>query len=228
MKFKRVVVVGLGGGGTFLVQPLCRYLAYSAPETQVVLIDGDNFEPKNAERQIFTALGNKADVTAAHLRPQFSQLQIETKPRYVTEDNVYLYIKEGDCVFSCVDNHASRKLLSDHCSTLEDVVLISGGNEFDDGNVRMYIRRQGKDLFPPLTHQHPEIQHPTDRNPAELDCLQLAATGSPQLIFANLKAATEMVCLFWVVCTNDDPTYNEVYFDLKTGAQRPVRRNMGE
>ena len=148
---------------------------------------------------------------------------IEAKTRFVTADNVFVYIPEGSCVFCGVDNHASRKLLSDHCSTLQDVILISGGNDFDDGNVQVYIRRDGKDVTVPLTHLHPEIEFPKDKNPAELDCMQLAATGTPQLLFANLKVSTEMLCAFWAV-TEKAVSYSEVYFDLKTGAQRPILR----
>jgi len=224
MKIDRVVIVGLGGVGTRLAPVLCQYLTYKSPTTQVVLIDGDNFEPRNAERQVFAQIGNKAEVTAAQAQAEFTQLTIEAKPRFLTQDNVFVFIKEGDIVFCGVDNHASRKLLSDHCGTLSDVTLISGGNDFDDGNVQVYIRRSGKNFTVPLTHLHPEIEFPKDKNPAELDCMQLAATGTPQLIFANLKVATEMLCAFWAV-TEKGVTYNEVYFDLKTGAQRPVLRN---
>ncbi|MBI2473472.1 ThiF family adenylyltransferase [Candidatus Uhrbacteria bacterium] len=219
----RIVIVGLGGVGTRIAPILCQYLTYEQPGLPVFLIDGDKFEPKNAQRQIFTSLGNKAEVTAGQLRKDFPELSIEAKTQFVTDDNVYIYIPEGSLVFCCVDNHASRKLLSEHCRSLENTTLISGGNEFDDGNIQVYIRESGKNLTPPLTHLHPEIMRPKDRNPAELDCMELSAAGTPQLIFANVKVATEMLCAFWVV-TKKEVVFSEVYFDLKTGAQRPILR----
>lgn len=219
----RIVIVGLGGVGTRIAPILCQYLAYEQPNLPVFLIDGDKFEPKNAQRQVFASLGNKAEVTVESLRKDFPELSIEAKTQFVTDENVYIYIPEGSCVFCCVDNHASRKLLSDHCGSLENVILISGGNEFDDGNIQVYIRSGGKNITPPLTHLHPEIARPKDRNPAELDCMELAAAGTPQLIFANVKVATEMLCTFWVV-TKKNVVFSEIYFDLKTGAQRPTLR----
>jgi molybdopterin/thiamine biosynthesis adenylyltransferase len=223
MLIKNVVIVGLGGVGTRLAQPLCQYLVYKHPDSRVILIDGDNFEPRNAERQVFTELGNKAEVTSAELQIAFPNLKIEAKSRFLTEDNVFVYVQEDSCVFCCVDNHASRKLLSDHCGELDNVVLISGGNDFDDGNIQVYIRKDGKDVTDPLTHLHSEIAHPKDKNPAELSCEQRAATGTPQLLFANLKVASEMANAFYVV-TVKGVVYNELYFDLKTGAQRPILR----
>ncbi|HWP61801.1 MAG TPA: ThiF family adenylyltransferase [Candidatus Paceibacterota bacterium] len=223
MDLTHVVIVGIGGVGTHLSWPICQYLAYKSPKTRLTLIDGDNFEPRNAERQVFTELGNKAEVTATRLGSNFSELTIEAKPHFLTEDNAFVFIREGALVFCCVDNHASRKLLSDHCSTLRDVVLISGGNDYDDGNVQVYVRCNGEDVTSPLTYLHDEIARPQDRNPAELSCEERAATGTPQLVFANFTVASAMANAFWVV-TEHGVVYNELYFDLKSGAQRPVLR----
>ncbi|OGI15742.1 MAG: hypothetical protein A2878_02965 [Candidatus Moranbacteria bacterium RIFCSPHIGHO2_01_FULL_54_31] len=223
---KRVIMIGAGGIGTLLAPPLARYLRQKCPKATFVLIDGDQFEPKNEERQEFDELGNKAEVTAARLQRSLPGLAIEAKPRFVTADNVFVLIPEKCFVFSCVDNHATRKLLSEHCATLKDVVLISGGNGFDDGNVQVYIRRSGKDVTPPLTHLHPEIARPADRNPDEMSCEERAAAGTPQLAFANLTVAANMANAFYAV-TEVGVVYSELYFDIKTGQQRPVLRTNG-
>jgi molybdopterin/thiamine biosynthesis adenylyltransferase len=209
--------------GTRLSQVVCQYLAHQKTKVTVTLIDGDNFEPKNADRQVFGKLGNKAEVTAERLVEEYPNLTISTKNRYVTEENAFVYIQENSVVFCCVDNHASRKLLSEHCAWLENAVLISGGNDYHDGNVQVFIREKGKNLTPPITYLHPEIAEPADKNPAELSCEELAATSSPQLIFANLKVATEMGILFWLLTERSIP-FSELYFDLTTGAQRAINR----
>lgn len=222
---KKVVVVGVGGVGTHLVTPLCRFLASRHPGSSVTLVDGDSFEPKNRERQDFVEYGNKAEVTAAELSSKFPELNVGHQPQYLTNADVWAYVPEGTVVFSCVDNHASRKMLSDHVGTLEEAVLVSGGNDHHDGNVQVYVRRGGVDVTPPLTHMHPEIEFPDDKNPAEMSCMELAMAGSPQLIIANMKVATEMFGAFWTV--DEKPAelpYSEVYFDLSTGTQRPVMR----
>jgi molybdopterin/thiamine biosynthesis adenylyltransferase len=218
-----IKIIGLGGIGTHLISPLCRYLDNCGEHANVTLFDGDRFEPKNKDRQDFELFGNKAEMTAQKMLTQFSELSIEAKAHFVTDENIFVFIKQDDTVFLCVDNHATRKLVSRHCSTLKDVVLISGGNEYTDGNVQVYIRKNGEDHTPPLTYLHPEIENPKDRNPSEMSCEELSKNGSPQLIFTNLAAATHMLSAFWLV-TTEGVKYTEQYFDLYTGAVRPIKR----
>jgi len=226
-------VIGLGGIGSHLLSPLCRYLEASTsnedkgskkgkdPLHSLVLIDGDDYEAKNASRQEFHDIGNKAEVSAARVKRDYPSLLVEAKPHFVTIENVFLFIEEGDIVFLCVDNHATRKLVSDRCQGLKDVILISGGNEFQDGDVNLYLRRKGKNVTPPLTHLHPEIQNPADRNPDEMSCEELAEVGVPQLIFANLTAATMMLNAFWMVgeyfAERCDLKYSVAHFDVLLG-----------
>lgn len=143
---------------------------------------------------------------------------------------MFLAIDEGDIVFSCVDNHATRKLLSNRGGELQDIVVISGGNDYSDGNVQIYIRRNKKDVTPPLTHLHPEIANPKDKNPGEMSCEELAQSGSPQLIFTNFLAAAWMLKTFWKVWKwKENPKkpfdYSEIYFDGESGNARAVNRS---
>src|SRR5207248_1631829 len=70
-------------------------------------------------------------------------------PEYVTPENVDRLIRPGDHVLLCVDNHPTRKLVSEHCGTLESAALFSGGNDGVEppdrlgtyGNVQVYLRR---------------------------------------------------------------------------------------
>lgn len=221
----QVKVIGLGGIGTHLIVPLCRYLSRldGDADASVTLIDGDEFEAKNIDRQDFSVFGNKAVVTTERMKHSFPTLTVETKAHYVTEENIFLFIKEGDVVFSCVDNHATRKLLSDYCQKLDNIVLISGGNEYSDGNIQIYVREDSEDITPPITQFHPEIDSPGDRNPAELSCEELARSGTPQLIFTNFMVAGWMLSAFWLA-TSGDLKYSEQYFDLVTGMTRSIMR----
>lgn len=223
---QEIKVIGLGGIGTHLIGPLCRYLESSMTETRITLIDGDSFESGNAERQDFPALGNKALVTAHRIKNLFPNLRIEAKPWYITEENAFLCIKDGDVVFLCVDNHKTRKLVCDRLSELNEALLISGGNEYADGNIQVYVRREGKDVCPPITYLHPEIETPKDRSPAEMSCEELSKSGAPQLIFTNLVAAAWMLSAFWLIINqlSGEVPYSEQYFDLKTGMARSAKR----
>jgi molybdopterin/thiamine biosynthesis adenylyltransferase len=218
-----IKAIGIGGIGCALLPFLCRFLQYSGASARLTLIDGDAFERANAARQAFPRLGNKAEVKAGELAQEFQGLSFRAAPEYVTADNVARLVAPGDVVFLMVDNHASRLLVSRHAATLQDLVLISGGNDYEDGNVQIYVRQNGVDLTPSLTRYHPEIASPRDRNPAELSCEELMAAGAPQLLFANLMVATLMLNAFYA-WRQDALDYSEVYLDIVKNISRPVTR----
>ena len=143
-----IKAIGIGGVGCALLPFLCRFLQYSEPRARLTLVDGDLFERRNAPRQAFGRLGNKAEVKAAELAREFDALSVRAVPEYVTRENAARLIQAGDTVFLMVDNHATRSLVNAHTATLEDLTLISGGNDYEDGNVQVYRRRGGRDLTP--------------------------------------------------------------------------------
>jgi molybdopterin/thiamine biosynthesis adenylyltransferase len=218
-----IKAIGIGGIGCALLPFLCRYLQYAGEPARVTLIDGDRFERSNAARQAFSGLGNKAEVKAGELAREFEAVAFRSIPDYVTEDNVARLIGAGEVVFLMVDNHASRHLVSRHVSSLADLSLISGGNDYVDGNVQVYVRRGGLDLTPSLARYHPEIATPGDRNPAELSCEELMAAGAPQLLFANLMVASLMLNAFYAL-REGRLDYSEVYLDILQNASRAVSR----
>jgi molybdopterin/thiamine biosynthesis adenylyltransferase len=140
-------------------------------------------------------------------------------PEYVNTDNISEVIQEDDIVFIGVDNHATRKIISEYVQkSVNNITVISGGNEYTDGNVQIYIRKEGKDLTPSLTAYHPEIETPGDKSPEDMSCQELAESA-PQLLFTNLTVATIMCWVFYrLVKTEDIPGLgldkSEVYFDI--------------
>jgi molybdopterin/thiamine biosynthesis adenylyltransferase len=218
-----IKAIGIGGIGCALLPFLCRYLQYSNEPARLTLIDGDRFERGNAARQSFSGLGNKAEVKARELAREFEALAFRSRPEYVTEDNVAGLIGAGEVVFLMVDNHASRSLVSRHAATLADLSLISGGNDYEDGNVQVYVRREGRDITPSLSRYHPEIAAPRDRHPAALSCEELMAAGAPQLLFANLMVASLMLNAFYAL-RQGRLSYSEVYLDIVQNLSRAVSR----
>ena len=210
----KIDIIGLGGIGSILCERLARYLAYSAePGFSLLLVDGDSYEAKNFERQDFTRMGNKAEVKAADLKMQFSGMNVGSFPAFVNETVMFEVIKEGDIVFMCVDNHKTRMLVSNYCKNLKDVTLISGGNDLTDGNVQIYIRKDGVDLTPDLCAYHPEIANPDDKLPEEMSCEELAES-EPQLYFTNLGVATIMCWAFYNAVVKGQHEKSEIYFDI--------------
>ena len=212
-----IKIIGLGGIGSILSDQICRFANYSIDSFQVKisLIDGDDYEYKNSERQSFNSLGSKADVKQNELSRKFSKLIISSIPSYVTNENISTIILDGDLILMGVDNHKTRKIVSDYCKTLDNVTLISGGNDYTDGNVQIYCRKEAKDLTPDLCDYHPEINNPRDKLPTEMSCEELSKS-EPQLLFTNLTAATLMCQAFYNAGIRNEIKYCESYFDITT------------
>ncbi len=218
-----IKVIGVGGIGCALLPHLARYLCASGEPARLTLVDGDAFEERNADRQAFLSLGNKAKVKALELARQFEAISIRAVPEFVTPDNIETIVRAGDVVLLAVDNHKTRRLVSDYCGRLKDVTLISGGNDYTDGNVQVYLRCSGQDITATLTRFHPEIADPRDRSPHELTCDELSQEAAPQLLFTNLAVASGMLNAFYAWRLGK-LQYGEVYLDILEGKASPVPR----
>ncbi len=224
----RVVVIGLGGIGSHLCDPLFRFLNYQNDiKIRATLIDGDMYEEKNLTRQLFSGVNEyKARQKYYELKNIFTNIVFDPVTEYVNEKNIGDYILDGDYVFSCLDNHKTRFIIDDYVKTLNNIVVISGGNNYIDGNVQIYIRRDGKDVLPSITDYHPEIINYTDKSPDEMSCEELQVS-EPQLIFTNLMASSLMLCSFYNVFTNKTTNnISEIYFDIELLAASPKVRNL--
>jgi hypothetical protein len=242
-----VKVIGLGGIGSIVARYGCVFLASVAGargvNVRVVLVDGDSFEPSNTSRMLFSRMGNKAAVLREELAERFAQtrLSVEAMEEYVTRDNIARLVRKRDLVLLAVDNHATRKLVSDFCAGqdgwpgLDEVCLISGGNDGIGpdstgrarrgtyGTCQVFIRRRGKDLSPSLTRHHQEIRRPADNPPGEKNCLEVVASAQQNLL-TNLLAASSMLNALWLhLCGEGALRYSELAFDIAEGLMRPVR-----
>jgi molybdopterin/thiamine biosynthesis adenylyltransferase len=229
-----VRVIGLGGVGSIVARYAAVFLASFQKDVWLSLIDGDRFEPSNASRMLFGKHGNKAGVVRRELLPRFknSKLTIMAHGQYLTPENIAGLIQPGDTVILCVDNHKTRKLVSDHCATLKNITLISGGNDGVGknaagvvrrgtyGNVQVYERRKGKDLTYKLTDFHPEIAEPKDKSPHEMNCTELVVS-TPQILFSNLAVASAM-CNALLLHLSGVTHYSEVSFDIADALMRPT------
>jgi len=232
-----VKIVGLGGVGSIVARYGAMFLASLAKRQNVrmVLIDGDAFEPKNSSRMFFSDYGNKAAVTCDELLDRFADTRLTLVPveEYVTDQNAARLFQNGDVILCAVDNHATRKLLSDFCARrLDDVVLISGGNDGvgEDstgkfrrgtyGNCQVYVRRGGREMSPSLTQYHPEIANPVDRLPTDKSCTE-QLDSVPQLLLTNLTAASAILNAL-LLHLSGALHYSELAFDVADGLMQPL------
>lgn len=225
MKTRKVKVIGAGGIGSYLIEPLARYLSYCEDAVEITVIDGDKYEERNRERQRFSEFGNKARETVSQYKEDFPKVHFRAREEFITEDNVVSLIREGDTVMMCVDNHATRKLVSDRCAELKEVTLISGGNDLTDGNVICYIRNNGKDVTRSPTDIDKKIANPNDVNPgditdAERSGCQQQTEQHPQLLFTNLAIASTMLNVYRK-CEQDKVEFHQVFVDIDTLRSKP-------
>jgi hypothetical protein len=243
-----VKIIGLGGIGSIVARYGGVFLAALADSlgvnARLVLIDGDIFEPANAARMLFPRLGNKAAVLRDELRARCARgrLTVDAVEEYVARGNLERLVHLGDIVLLAVDNHATRKLVSDFCAGedgwpgLDDVCLISAGNDGlgpdaegnmrrgTYGNCQVFVRRAGRDLCPSLTRHHDEIRKPADKAPGERDCIAALATVQQHLL-ANLLAASSALNALWLyLCGGKALHYSEIAFDIAEGLMRPLPR----
>ncbi len=233
MKTEQLNIIGLGGIGSWLFRAVVPIIyGDKGRHWRLQLIDGDKYEPKNLSRQLFegNALSqNKAEANEAWVRERFGSadhVTVMAQASYVTPERLPEVIGERQTTLLCVDNHVTRKQVSDFTETLKDAILISGGNDSTDGNVQVMLRRKGKAMTPTLGQWHPEIAEPKDKHPEDISCAELAAAGDGQTIAANIFAASLMLNAFYFLQFTNKPIVkeNEFYFDiLRNGVVGKVR-----
>lgn len=221
----KIKIIGCGGITSCLLPILCKFLEYNFENSEIHLIDGDTFEEKNKNRQNFKNFGNKAEITTKE-NNHFKNIVFFSYPEFLTKANIRKIIRENDIIFGCVDNHATRKLISKRCEELNDVVFISGGNELTDGAIQIHWKKDKKDLTLPICNQyHNEIENPNDFNPGEnkKGCEQEIQKGNTQLIITNNAIASLMVNAFYGFLQNK-LDYDEIYIDIIKNITRKVKR----
>ncbi len=220
---RRIFVVGLGGVGSIVLRYLAIFLKSMRLPIRLCLLDGDEYQHANQDRQIFDAIGNKAEVQAAETLRILgtSQVSVAAIPEYLTPENVGQFIRSGDILFACVDSHGVRRLISDYCvsDAVSDICLLSGGNDPVDpprqrgtyGNAQIYLKQAGTEATVPITAFHPELANAEieDREPG---CGELVAS-QPQILFANLMVASSLLNAFYAYLCGE-LRYQEVKFDI--------------
>lgn len=184
-----VYVVGAGAGGTRLIEKMVK----KVPPKRVLVIDGDVFEDKNLERQIFPAeyLGvNKAiamsQMYGVRALPEFYYHGI-LKP------------KPGDVFFCMADNNACRAAVLETCDAFSCMAFFAA-HERETTQAYVYTNAMKG------TPNDPRILYPgilTDHSGDPLGppgCVEAMQTpkegeepGDPLLVDLNVSFA---LCLF--------------------------------
>jgi molybdopterin/thiamine biosynthesis adenylyltransferase len=219
------VLIGAGGTGSILFDVLNRYLtSYHVNREEphiVAVIDGDELQAHNLERQLFRGnfVGeNKANALVA----MYDHENARSVPEFLSDENISTRINDGDIVLIAADNFDVRNRIQRHGMSLDNITVINGGNESTDGSLQLWVRRDGKNITPPLSFMHDEILRPSPFDPSTLDCQQLAALpGGEQTIIANMMSATQILNAVRTLHEwqdgKRDIQWTEAFYDLNTG-----------
>lgn len=232
---KTYIMIGAGGTGSHFIGPALAYLETHhrnlGENWTFAVIDGDNFDQGNLERQLFQpgmVSFNKAEAMAA----MYNRYPIMPVAKFIGKEDLNQMMQDGDTVFICADNHSIRALVQERALELDNCVVINAGNEMSDGNVQLWVRENGQNMTPKLTYMHPEIVFTSAEDRAEMTCAQAAALpGGGQLILANQQAAAWMNVALWRYNTGAwrNPGWTELQYDLAAGTVHHIdmreRRN---
>lgn len=206
---RSLIAIGLGGIATGYMPAMMHYHVTSVlPFETVWLVDGKRFRGDNATRQHFQQEENKAVELSRLWGRHYPTVPLRVRAEFVTRENVAELIHDESVVLLSPDNHATRKIVSEHVETLNNCLLISGGNDAIDketgkdgaeGAVLVHFRVDGENLTPPITRHHHEIAQPADELPTEIGCSELALS-QPQLAATNFLVGQTMAELLYRYC----------------------------
>lgn len=121
-----VVVMGLGGVGSWVAEALARTAI-----GHLTLIDGDTVEESNTNRQMPALEGQygrmKADVMAERLRAINPQAQIDIVKTFVKAETMDELIPECDVIVDAIDSLKDKVALIAYAKARATPVIVSGG-----------------------------------------------------------------------------------------------------
>lgn len=140
LKEAHILVVGLGGVGSWAAEMLCR-----AGVGAFTLIDADVVDVTNINRQmpaLNTTVGlPKCDVVAARLQAINPSVQIVVKNMFITEENIPQLLAEHNCSFvvDAIDTLPSKAALITSCwlGGIKIVSSMGAGTKMNLADIRL-------------------------------------------------------------------------------------------
>ena len=228
----KIVVLGAGGTGGYVIPHLYRLGYASEHPTRIIVCDGDVVEQKNLIRQNFVEqdIGrNKAQALAARYAAAFG-IECEYRPEFIETQEELHTLTEPDRVpypmepqrvilLGCVDNNKSRQLCHRVFEQKRDLIYIDAGNGEHTGQVVCGVRQHGRTLYKPVCSLYPDLLEDEDKFPSELSCAE-RAVSAPQSVTANLTAATAVVSFLYDLLIAGDLKTRYVTFSSKLISMR--------
>ena len=124
LREKRIFVAGCGGLGGYLIESLLR-LGVGG----ITVCDGDEFEPSNLNRQLYSTPGllgrSKAEAAAERAVQVNPEVNVQARPVFLTRENAPDLLAGHALALDALDNLDSRLILAGAC-TQHGIPLIHG------------------------------------------------------------------------------------------------------
>jgi molybdopterin/thiamine biosynthesis adenylyltransferase len=144
LKQSRVLVVGVGGLGT----PILQYLS-AGGIGHIGIVDEDMVSENNLQRQILFGSKDLGKLKAIIAKQRLSVLNPDVDFKVlnlrITPDNAMSIIGDYDLVFDATDNFPTRYLINDAC-VLADKTWVYGAISAFEGQVSVFNYRGGPTL----------------------------------------------------------------------------------
>lgn len=228
IRIHSVHLLGLGGIGSHLAEPLVRLLAHHPNGTRdVTFIDGDSYEEKNATRQLFDhrLIGNNKALATAEKMPF---VEIRSIAAFADENLLLDELMAAESratrngvspeewtplIITAVDNMATRKMVAELLGQMmvNNFVWMDPGNEYDTAMCYTWVKYRGKVVNASPMELFSNMRNPSDRIPGGCS---YETPSFPQLIVANATAS-----LITLLCLNSlldgHPWFDHVSADCK-------------
>lgn len=177
-----IYIIGAGGVGSWLAPAVCLLVR----PKNVVLIDPDILEDKNLNRQLFT----KKDLGKGKAYALADKYGCRHEEGWYFDGK--LELESADWLLACVDNHPARRSVLASCDQ-SGCRAILGGNETTSAEAFYYQPDwKGSPLDPRIYYPDISTSEANDPRAGAIGCTGEAQSAKPQLVTANLMAASLM------------------------------------
>lgn len=184
-----IYIIGVGGVGSWLAGVMSRLIS---DKSSIMLVDGDELEEKNLDRQMFTV----DDIGRPKASALADKLGVDFMPTWYSP---YLVEhKRHDWVFGCVDNNPARKAILQGCDLFGHTAIIAA-NETHSSEAYIYKPEwKGHPHLDPRSKYAPQILTDESGNVEArgIGCVGEAQLENRQLVTANFMAASLASHLF--------------------------------
>ena len=172
-------LIGAGGVGSFVAPALCKLIG---PD-KVIIMDGDNLESKNLDRQLFNE-GQIGMSKAEALGLQYACSYLDEWFAF----GVRSYEPE-DWLICCVDNHPARLAALQVCDYSKCQAIFAANETFSSEAYVYKPEWKDSSLDPRLLYPEIMSDHAGDPRRAAIGCVGEPQLENRQLVTANLMAA---------------------------------------